>query len=222
MKNIDRHLERYFAIFDSSLTLVEELIRKKRYPQEVLILLCARLDALASDACDDATPNAEAFSGFVTNYGGRRPLFECISVGDVYYELGFHRWLVEGTLPKAGRIRRFSRVDDPVIELYVKSGIPLTARDAGRFVDKLMLVIKNKYRATPRQSSKKAALVSAQDIEKTLMSAFAGARKRDIREHLPSALTALLGTKRISTLLYQRFRNESIHGGKVLLNGKIL
>lgn len=69
MKNIDKELDRYFRIFDSSISLVEELIKNKQYPQEVLVLLCARLDALASDAAAEGTPNSQAFSAFVTHYG---------------------------------------------------------------------------------------------------------------------------------------------------------
>lgn len=138
-------------------------------------------------------------------------------MGDVYYELGFHRWLVEGTVFKTGRIRRFSRVDDPIIDLYVKSGIPITARDVGRFMDRIMLA-RNKYRVIPRQSPKKAMHANSQDVENAIVNAFPGARAKEVRTQLPAALKALLESKRMSALLYQRFRNESIHGGKVLLN----
>jgi hypothetical protein len=36
-------LENYFSIFDSTRSLATELIRKRKNPVEVLILLCARL-----------------------------------------------------------------------------------------------------------------------------------------------------------------------------------
>jgi len=37
--------------------------------------------------------------------------------GDLYYGLGFHRWLAEGMIPKPGRLFRFSDLDDPIISL---------------------------------------------------------------------------------------------------------
>ncbi len=218
MKHFDKKLDRYFSIFDSTIQLVRELIKEKRHPQEVLILLCARLDALASDATSEDVSNSEAFSLFVTHYGGHRQLFESVSAGDLYYELGFHRWLIEGTIPKAGRLCRFSRVDDTTIELLTKSGIPLTVRDATHLLDKTMSAIKKRYRVNARQVESRSLVASSHDIESTILGRFREPRMKEIRANLPSALAPLLRSKRLAAILYQRFRNESIHGAQVLFN----
>jgi hypothetical protein len=64
---------------------------------------------------------------------------ESLSSGDLYYELGFHRWLIEGMIPKPdrkpGRIVRFSRLDDPVIDLLDQSDVPQTADSARGLAD---------------------------------------------------------------------------------------
>jgi hypothetical protein len=75
----------------------------------------------------------------------------------------------------AGRIRRSSRVDDPVIDLYV-NGIPITLRDVAGFLDKIMLVIKGKFRVIPRQSPKRGVIASGKDLESTVLNAFSGSR----------------------------------------------
>jgi hypothetical protein len=82
-------LDRYFSIFESTIELADALIKEKRHAQEILILLCARLDALASDAASGEVHNSEAFTRFVTCYGGHRKLFESVSVGDLYYDLTY-------------------------------------------------------------------------------------------------------------------------------------
>jgi eukaryotic-like serine/threonine-protein kinase len=101
--------------------LAKRLNDEKQQPQEVLILLCARLDALASGSVPEGTSNKKAFSKFLISYAGRRSLFDGISVGDVYYEVGYHRWLIEGTIPKPGRLQKFSRIDDPILYLLAET-----------------------------------------------------------------------------------------------------
>jgi hypothetical protein len=117
MRNKDKQdlkqaLDKYFNLFDSTKDLVKTLIKERRNPIEILILLCSRLDALASDSTSEGTPSKQAFMRFVTTYGDNNDLLESVSIGDLYYELAYHRWRLEGTIPKPGRLHRFSRVDD--------------------------------------------------------------------------------------------------------------
>lgn len=68
---LESALDRYFASFDSTRELVSGFIAQREHPVETLILLCARLDALASDAAEGETSSRKAFTSFVTNYGGK-------------------------------------------------------------------------------------------------------------------------------------------------------
>ena len=122
-------LDRYFAAYASTRELAAEFIAKRRHPVEILILLCARLDALASDAAKDGTSSRKAFTGFVTAYGGQRDLLGSVSIADLYYELSFHRWLLDGTIPKPGRLRVFSNVDEPIVHLLEDADLPLTLQN---------------------------------------------------------------------------------------------
>jgi hypothetical protein len=87
---LDEGLERYFGTLSSTRTLLSDLVRRREHPVETLILLCARLDALASDSSAEGIPSKQAFRRFLEGYSGQKKLFESVSVGDLYYELLGH------------------------------------------------------------------------------------------------------------------------------------
>ena len=149
-KALEGALDRYFASFDGTRELAAELIAKRKHPIEALILLCARLDALASDAAKDDMSSRKAFTAFVAAYGGHRDLFNSVSVGDLYYELTYHRWLLEGMIPSPGRLQHvFSRLDEPILHLLDEAGLPLTLKDSEALLDTLIRICKQEYRAVP-------------------------------------------------------------------------
>ena len=213
-------LEDYFSIFGSTRSLATELIRKRKNPIEVLILLCARLDATASDAASEAASSKKAFVHFLTAYGGNKDLFESVSVGDLYYELVYHRWLLEGTIPKAGRLHRFSEINDPIIRLFEGAGLPITLKDSAILLGTLMRILKDEFRCTPRQPLSKARTVKVARFFQRVVSAFEKTRLRAIAANLPKALGDLTESKKVCTILYERFRCESIHGATIILNAE--
>ena len=125
-KALQKVLDTFFRQFSSTAELVDRLIDSREHPQEILLLLCGRLDALASGSVREGEPGAKSFSHFITAHGRRRQLFESISIGDLYYEVNYHRWLLPGALAKAGRLHRFSHIDDGILHLLTESDIPLT------------------------------------------------------------------------------------------------
>lgn len=139
-KSLEAEIDKYFDLFAPTLGLAARLIAAKENAQDVLLLLCARLDALASSISNEAQSNRDSFTNLVIAYGGERGLMESVSAGDLYYELGYHRWLMEGMLPKAGRIVRFSHVNDPVIDLLEQSDIPLTKDAAVVLLTRIMKI----------------------------------------------------------------------------------
>jgi len=132
--NLAERLERFFNLFEPTIKLAEDLIAARSNSQEVVLLLCARLDALASCTGREDQSNRQAFTHLLVNYAGHRDLMCSVSAGDLYYELGYHRWLAEGMIPKPGRLYRFSRLNDPIIHLLDRSGIPLTVETVHRLL----------------------------------------------------------------------------------------
>jgi hypothetical protein len=193
-------------------------MRRREHPIEALILLCARLDALASDAAKEDTSSKQAFRNLLEAYSGERRLFESVSVGDLYYELAYHRWLLEGTLPKPGRLHRFSKVDDPVLHLLEDAGLPLVLEESRILLDTLLRIFEHNFHVRPRQPRSKPRTIRTAALTTMLVQAAQRTRLRRVAENLPTALGPLIESKRISALLYERFRCESIHGATIIIN----
>ncbi len=212
--SLEDMIDRYFDLFTPTTQLLERLIAAKENAQDVLLLLCARLDALASSISSENRPNREAFTKLVTAYGGHRTLMESVSLGDLYYELGFHRWLMEGMIPKPGRIASFSQVDDPIIDLIELSDIPLTTEAASALITRIMKTIERNYRCRPRQPLTKPNTVKPGALKAAIEEEFKRSRTIET-EKLSAAIQPLLQSKTIAGLLYGNFRNGAIHGVKV-------
>jgi hypothetical protein len=213
-------LNKYFAQFDSTKALVLELLAAEKNPIEVLILLCSRIDALASDAAPDGTANKQAFVRFLSSYSHDQDLLTSVSIGDLYYELGYHRWSLAGTITKPGRLHRFSSIDDPILQLLEGAGLALTFDESDRLLATLMRVLRATFHAVPRQRRSKERTVSRVVLEKAIVDAFRQSRLSAIADNLPNALKALFERKAVSTILYEKFRCESIHGASLILNNK--
>lgn len=215
---LEKGLDQYFSAYDSSQALAAELVKRRQYPIDVLILLCARLDALASDALGDNTPHKQAFCRFVTNYGGHRELFEAVSVPDLYYEIGYHRWKLSGTIPAPGRLNRVSELDDPFFHLVEDSGLPITLKEIGRLLDTVTRILERAFRAKARQASSKSRISSASALKNVIEDAAKKSRLRQIASRLPQALLPLMNKTSMSNILYERFRCEAIHGASVRID----
>jgi hypothetical protein len=211
-------LDRYFSTFDSTRELASELIGNRKHPVEVLLLLCARVDALASDSSAEEASNKKTFASFVSAYGRKRDFFDSVSIGDLYYELSFHRWLLEGMIPKPGHVHRFSRIDTPFIRFLEAADVPLTVDDCTRLIDTIIRILKREFRLAPRGPLSRPRIAKASALKRAIVDGARRSRLKTISQNLPAALDPMLESKRIGVLLYERFRCESIHGATVKLD----
>jgi hypothetical protein len=214
---LNDEIHRFFDLFDPTIALVERLIAAEENAQEVLLLLSARLDALASSISSEDKSSRDSFTRLIIAYGGERQLMESVSAGDLYYEIGFHRWLMEGMLPKPGRIVRFSRIDDPMIELLELSDIPLSVDAARALLTRLMKSVGNCCRCRPRQPLNKPSTLSSQVLTEAVEREFKHSRTVEV-DKLSKAIQPLLRSKAVAGLLYENFRNAAVHGIKVELD----
>jgi hypothetical protein len=218
-KQLEDGLRTFFDQFSPTMQLVDDLIRAKTHPQEILILLCSRLDALASSAEREDEPRRKTFTAFVTAYGGCRDVFKSVSAGDLYYEVGYHRWLLPGGLiQKPGRIHRFSALNDPFIRLLEESGIALTVEEVDRLLSGIMRGLQENFRVMARQPLTRRPLGTAEHILQAIVTKFKGPRSLVDGRLLREKLRPMLQDKTIASLLYERFRCGAIHGGRVRLN----
>ncbi len=217
---IDNILDDFFSTFDATLDLTDRLVKKKENPQDIVLLLCARLDALASAVAQSGSSSKAAFVDFIVQYAGDRPFWSSVSAGDLYCELDYHKWLMEGLISKPGRVTRFSRVNDPVIRLLDVSGIPLTVEDSTHLIARLARVIRQRFHVAPRQKDSKPATASVAVMETTIRTALSAGAYKKTAEKVISGLHDLLAAKTVVRILYERYRNDSVHGAKVLVDDK--
>ena len=213
--NLAEKLERFFNLFEPTIKLAEDLIAARSNSQEVVLLLCARLDALASCTGREDQSNRQAFTHLLVNYAGHRDLMCSVSAGDLYYELGCHRWLAEGMIPKPGRLYRFSRLNDPIIHLLDRSGIPLTVEAVHRLLSRIMRCLAANFRCRPGQPLRKPMVAKPKVIIDKMKAAFQGQKDTELQGKLEVALQPLLDSKTVAGLLYQNFRNAAVHGVKI-------
>jgi hypothetical protein len=212
-------LEGYAKAYDTTLKLVDELISGGKHPQEVLLLLCARLDALASNTATEENSSKRTFIKFLHDYAANeRKFLGSVSAGDVYYEIDFHLWLMEGTIPSPGRITRFSTQNDPIIQLIDISGIPITQADATRLLSRCAKVLREHYRVAPHQRKSKPLTGSATEMRSRIIDGIKKHYSDDVVGDLPAALEPLLASKTVSTILYEKFRSAVVHAGYVQLD----
>lgn len=219
-KALQKVLDTYFRQFSSTAELADRLIDSREHPQEILLLLCGRIDALASGSVREGEPGAKSFSHFVTAHGRRRRLFESISIGDLYYEVNYHRWLLPGTLAKAGRLHRFSHVDDGILHLLTESDIPLTRQAASRLLTGILNALRSHFRVSPSQTTRKRATAAGAEVTGVILQGLKTVLSRESLARLPNALKPLLGSTTISRILYEKFRCGVIHGGRVPIDQK--
>lgn len=213
-------LDRFFSLFHPTIQLADSLIRSKANSQEVVLLLCARLDALASCLASEGQTNRKSFISLLVNYGGHRDLMQSVSVGDLYYELGYHRWLASRLVPKPGRLHRFSRLNDPFISLLDRSGIPLTVEAVERLFTRLMRALAANFRCRPGQRISKPRVAKPQVVTSAVLKAFEKSRDIESADRLREAIQPIIDIKTVANLLYENYRNNAIHGAWVGFDDK--
>jgi hypothetical protein len=214
-------LSSFFNTFSPTLELVDDLIRKRSHPQEIIILTCSRLDALASIASPEDAPKKEAFVNFICNHGQKRRFFNKVSVGDLYYEFAYHHYLLsEGIFMDGGRLFRSSRDDDAMIEFVDCSAIPLTEERVKNMFTKVMRALSSSFRVKPGQPLAKSHIASIDEVLSCIASSLERSRIKNFSKSTIEAIEPLVKTKVIARLLYERFRSEAIHGGHVQIDNK--
>jgi len=221
MGEFETRLSSFFNTFSPTLELVDDLIRKRSHAQEIIILICSRLDALASTASPEDAPKRESFVKFACNYGQRRRFFSKVSVGDLYYEFAYHDFLLSnGILIDAGRLFRYSREADDVLRFIDYSDIPLVDKLVEHMFSKVMSALSSSFRVKPGQPLAKSHTASVDEVLRCITNSLERSRLREFGKSISEAIKPLIKTKVTARILYERFRSEVIHGGHVQIDNK--
>ena len=216
-QQLGKRLDEYFSIFDPTIELAEDLISAKTNPLEVLILVCARLDALANDTSVAGTPQTRAFIEFLARFSGHKKKFSDISAGDVYMDLSYYSFMAEGMIESPGRIRVFTREDDSIVQFVDRSGIPLTAEACEKLFTRGLRALRKHHRVIPGQPHRKPLTCPISKLNPSLASALASRDTVD-EAKIATALSNYLRDMSLASILYKKVRSGIIHGADVPIN----
>jgi hypothetical protein len=217
---IHDRLDSFLQLFIPTLELADRLRDSKTHAQEILALVCARLDGLACSSFAEDYPRKKAFVEFVTSYGGQKQLLQSVSVGDLYADLTYHRWLLEVMIESPGRIHRYSSQDDAFIRFLDRSGVPFTVHDCDRVIRLILTSLRQAFRVSPGQSKLKPPTGTVEGVVAAVLQGFSGSRRAILAERLADSLAPLVKTKTVATILYEKFRSGVIHGAHVQLDNR--
>ncbi len=165
-KPIEDRITSAFTRYKAIYVFLENLVTSQHFPNELVILTCARLDALANLAITQSKSQRDRFVSFISTYSSKRRELEKIALPNLYSRLNIDYSTLSGTIPKPGRIHSYDEVSDSAfIRFIVESGLSITEKDIGLFLNKFSIWIQNKYRTTMTQSKTKPLI----DTEKNIM-----------------------------------------------------
>lgn len=213
MKSIEKRIQEAFERYDSTIQLLQNFVEKKTNTQEIILLVCARLDSLSNLAFTGKSQK-DNFTDFITHHSGRKNKLIKISVPDFFEHLGYHLWVLPGFLEKEGRFHMFDPRRDEQFVLFIwNSGIALTQDQVGYLLKFLTNTLKKRYRVSPNQPLSKDSTDTISNIITYLENEAKNHKKAFIRDAICSNkyLLNLIKDYSIASLLYREYRCGIIH-----------
>jgi hypothetical protein len=211
METLEKRIDKAFKTYRDTFALVDELMACRRSSQEIILLICARLDSLANLAFA-GRPQKDAFVKFLVQHSGTRQTFEYISVADLYDFLAYQLWVLPGTVKKPGRLHMFEpRHDERYITFLVQSDLPITWEALSALIKFILRALKQRYRVSPTQSLRRSSVDTCNRVATYLKSTSAMHHKGLYRSAV-AAIRPLIHEFSLGVLLYKRYRSGIIHG----------
>jgi hypothetical protein len=136
--------------------LVEDLARRREHPHEIVILACARSDALANLSITKKRSQRERFVSFLHAYSGKPSEIKRVALPNLYFHLFLQYVTLPGILPTAGRMCVFDVTRDAAfLQFVVDSGVAIEENEVYKLLHKLSAWLQRKYRTTATQTKSK-------------------------------------------------------------------
>jgi hypothetical protein len=198
-----------FSHYKESISLIDDLLKNRRAPQEIVLLTCARLDSLANLAFPKAGGQQERFCRFISTYSGQKRFFNSISVGNLYWNLRYYSYIADGGLVELpGRIKRFGSESEIFLSFIEKCKIPITGKDVESTALRIAKVLQKYFCVMKGQKLSKPQKGSSNHIKSYI--------SKEIRRPNPKdiiiAIDPLIDYFKCAKILYRDYRNASIHG----------
>lgn len=216
METIEVRIENFFSIFNPTIELLNKFTKTKSYHQEFILLVCARLDALANIAFRNNS-RRENFINFLDCYSGYREDFSMVSVGDLYAYFAYQLTVLPYELEKEGRLAIFTsdwqKTEEKFARLVWEVGLPITQKAIRDFIKNLMSAMKAKYYVLPKQRNQDQILCSKEELINVLSEAFKAIDSKiyELIQKNSKYLANLIEDFKLSSLLYTNYRCSIIH-----------
>ncbi len=211
----EQKLDESLSIYCDTIKLIDHLINEKRNSQEVILLVCSRLDSLANLAIHKSATQKQSFTKFISHYSGDKKIFNSISVGDLYWYLLHYGDIADGGLIEIpGRIKRIGDESEDFLHFVEKSTIPITGKAVQQLSFRVSRLLEKNFRVKPKQRITKKYITSQNEVKKLIEKEF----KIPEPSQILNSIEPLLERFKIGSILYRRFRCGVIHGFKVPLN----
>jgi len=215
VETFERRLAEYLQRYETTLQILTSLLQREAAPQDIILLACARLDSLANHAFLAKKSQHDKFVELLKRHSGQAAVLDRVSVPDLYASVIIEWWQLEGMLERAGRLQMF----DPArqreyVEMYWRSGLPLTEPDLEGLMAFLAGELRRHYRVIPHQSTTKPHDDSVAAIIERLTKA---AVKQSKGKYVAGveAFRPVVQAHRLASILYREYRNGAIHGAGV-------
>jgi len=208
--DIKQRITEAFAEYRSTISLIEELIGKKTHINELILLVCARLDSLANATCQEKSQKGNFFK-FVTSYSNDRDLIAAVSLPDLHNYFARLLWVLPGMIQKPGRFHLFDQVEDAaIVPLVWKSELPITEEHIGSLLRFVLRIIRATYRAVPGQPRKKKHMRQLPELHKELLDTATSYKTQKYVKAI-EAIGPILKDHMVGNLLYTDYRCAVIH-----------
>jgi len=211
MKPIEDRIRAAFDEYRATLTLIEDMALAQDLAQEIVILACARLDALANLAMTKQRSQNERFVSFLMTYSGKSRELEQIALPNMYFNLFVQSVTLPATVPAPGRLYAYDIKRDALfLQHLVDSGVPMTTDAIGKWLHRLSVWLQRKYRTTATQSKQKPHQDTLRNIMQHLEDCSSAYRKGFYDEAV-KAIGPFVRRFRLAEVLYRDYRSRSIH-----------
>ena len=195
---------------DSTFYLVREFIEERENIQELILIVCARLDSLSNLAFTNKSQR-ENFIGFLSRHSSIKKRIYDISLPDLYYNLSYRLYSMPAIIDTPGRLQILDPLEDEQFVSFLwNSGLAVTEKDMSRLIAFIAKNIQKKYRVTPTQSKRKPSIDTLTNIFNYLVEASKTYRK-GLFDDAIQQIKPILKDYSMGSLLYREYRCKIIH-----------
>src|SRR5689334_20036777 len=205
--------DRIIAAFEgyrATTVLLEELAQKRVYPQEIVILACARLDALANLAITQKQSQRDRFAAFLYTYSSKRQELEQVALPNLYFRLFLSYITLPASIPIPGRMWANDLTREATfLQFLIDSGLSLAEEDIAKFLEKFSAWLQRKYRTTVSQAKSKPHTDTVKAVLEHL-TVCSHAYRKGIYDAAIEAIKPFVQQFRLVDIIYRDYRSSAI------------